>query len=79
MITANFNRGYVPPAYLQNMAKAHNKVKLRSYELMQVNLGNNVLDVGCGPAIDTINLANLAGSNGRVIGIDNDYKMLLYE
>jgi ubiquinone/menaquinone biosynthesis C-methylase UbiE len=46
--------------------------KERTYELMQVQLGDHVLDVGCGPGVDIIPLAQLVGPAGRVVGIDHN-------
>lgn len=47
-------------------------LKQRTYELMQIQNGARVLDVGCGPASDTIALADRVGRDGFVIGIDSD-------
>lgn len=47
-------------------------LKQRTYELMEIRPGNRVLDVGCGPASDTIALADRVGPSGFVIGIDSD-------
>ena len=38
--------------------------------------GSHVLDVGCGPAIDTIPLGRLVGPTGMVIGVDFDGEMV---
>jgi len=47
---------------------------LREYarQALQLGYGGSVLDVGCGPASDTIALARLVGKAGRVVGIDTD-------
>jgi ubiquinone/menaquinone biosynthesis C-methylase UbiE len=42
---------------------------------MEINEGNTVLDAGCGPGIDTVQLATLVG-NGQVVGIDYDSEMI---
>jgi ubiquinone/menaquinone biosynthesis C-methylase UbiE len=39
---------------------------------LAVSPGDVVLDLGCGPGADLPALAEAAGGNGRVIGIDND-------
>ena len=62
--------------YLRKAAEMTRRIKERSYELMRIAPGSSVLDIGCGPAIDTIPLALLVGDSGRVIGIDNDRDML---
>ncbi len=43
---------------------------------MRVLEGSRVLDVGCGPATDTIPLAKLTGAWGRVVGVDQDAAMI---
>lgn len=35
-----------------------------------------VLDIGCGPGIDTTSLSKRIGTGGGVFGIDNDFQML---
>ena len=43
---------------------------------MQIRTGSRVLDIGCGPGIDTIPLAQFVGPTGQVIGIDIDKEMI---
>lgn len=43
---------------------------------MHIKNGHKVLDIGCGPGIDTISLAKFVGSSGQVIGIDIDKEMV---
>lgn len=43
---------------------------------MHLQAGHRVLDLGCGPGIDTIPLAQFVGRTGQVIGIDIDNKMI---
>lgn len=43
---------------------------------MHIRDGHRVLDLGCGPGIDTIPLAQFVGSTGQVIGIDIDKQMI---
>lgn len=57
--------------YLRLIAELVAQHKQRTYELMQIQLGHKVLDVGCGPGTDTIALGHLVGPTGQVIGIDH--------
>jgi len=47
-------------------------LKRESYALLGLREGARVLDVGCGPGIDTIAMAELVGRHGFVAGIDPD-------
>jgi SAM-dependent methyltransferase len=47
-------------------------LKHRAYDLLSLGPGDHVVDVGCGPAIDTISLAARVGPAGTVLGIDAD-------
>ncbi len=50
--------------------------KQRTYALMNIQPGQSLLDVGCGPGTDTLPLARLVGPGGRVYGVDHDPAML---
>jgi SAM-dependent methyltransferase len=63
-------------AYLEVAAAQIAHVKRRTYELMDAQAGSRVLDVGCGPGIDTGALALIVGSDGRVDGVDVDEEMI---
>ena len=64
-------RGKMTDDYLQMIADMVARHKRRTYELMHLSPGQNVLDVGCGPGTDTIELARLVGSSGQVVGVDD--------
>jgi ubiquinone/menaquinone biosynthesis C-methylase UbiE len=49
-------RGYVDSEYLRIAGESVLHLKRRTYELMHIQRGHKVLDVGCGPASDTIEL-----------------------
>jgi len=62
--------GDVDAEYLQRTAELVQQPKQRTYELMHIQPGSKVVDVGCGPGTDTIALAHLVGPTGQVVGID---------
>src|SRR5262249_50532803 len=68
----------IDPEYLRRVAQSPpvRTMKDRAYELLKLQPGESVLDLGCGPAIDTIALSALVGVNGRVVGIDSDPTMV---
>jgi ubiquinone/menaquinone biosynthesis C-methylase UbiE len=68
----------IDPTYLRRVAQspAIRSIKDHAYELLNLQPGESVLDLGCGPAIDTIALSALVGVNGRVVGIDSDPAMV---
>ncbi|HSG44070.1 MAG TPA: methyltransferase domain-containing protein, partial [Anaerolineales bacterium] len=70
------NPGYVDPKYLQQLGEYVRPLKEHSYSLMNIQQGHKILDVGCGPATDTINFAKMVGERGQVIGIDYDPEMI---
>ncbi len=69
-------KGHVDATYLQVTATLLEPAKHRTYELMHVQAGHRVLDVGCGPGIDTIPLAERVGPSGQVVGVDHDPAMI---
>lgn len=68
--------GYVTADYLKKIAERARALKEFSYSHMAITPGMTLLDVGCGPGVDTPALAALTGPRGRVIGIDKDEAML---
>jgi ubiquinone/menaquinone biosynthesis C-methylase UbiE len=66
----------IDPPYLDAMAELIKHNKQRTYTWMHIQPGHSVLDVGCGPGIDTIALAKLVGPSGSVIGVDVDEAMI---
>lgn len=53
-----------------------NKMKESSYQALQPEEGNRILDVGCGVGTDVQNLAEYVGPTGIVVGIDNSQVMI---
>lgn len=75
LVSADRN-GYVDTEYLDTVAAITATMKQRTYELLQLKPDASVLDVGCGPATDTLALAKRVGPGGRVVGVDLDAEML---
>ena len=73
---ASQEKGYVDTSYLDTAQGLLADLKRRTYEQLRLELGRNVLDVGCGPGTDTIPLAPLVGPSGRVVGVDHDADMI---
>ena len=69
-------KGYVDTTYLDAAQKLVNSYKQLTYEQMRLQPGQKVLDVGCGPGTDTIQLAQRVGTSGQVIGVDYDADMI---
>jgi ubiquinone/menaquinone biosynthesis C-methylase UbiE len=77
MKSSSKNIGYVSAQYLKRIARTQGKkVKQTSLKLMDIQEDSQVLDVGCGPATDTLLFAKFIGPNGRVVGIDCDPMMV---
>jgi len=69
---------YASTDYLRNAARnpAIQRLKARTYALMQLDAGGHALDIGCGPAIDTVPLAKIVGAAGEIWGVDHDPAMV---
>src|SRR5262245_43968197 len=74
--TMSLPKGYVDAGYLQLLESQMLEFKQMSYACMQIQPGDSVLDVGCGPGSDTIHLAQHVGATGEVIGLDYDPDMV---
>jgi ubiquinone/menaquinone biosynthesis C-methylase UbiE len=63
--------------YLQDAATDSAIVRLRSRALSQLQLepGDQVVDLGCGPGTVTVLMAAAVGKSGRVIGVDVNAQM----
>jgi SAM-dependent methyltransferase len=68
--------GHVSAEGLQDIASLVQPLKNRMASLLRLGPGERVLDVGCGPGIDTTTLASAVAPGGRVTGIDRDRAML---
>ncbi len=70
------HQGYVNKRYLEQAAQTFKNIKACSYEMMSISERDCVLDVGCGPGIDVLQLAKQVGPKGFVVGIDHDSQMI---
>jgi ubiquinone/menaquinone biosynthesis C-methylase UbiE len=70
------NQGYVNKKYLEQAAQTFKSIKGYSYKMMSISAGDCVLDVGCGPGIDVLQLAKQVGPKGLAVGIDHDSQMI---
>lgn len=70
------SKNFVNIEWLKNLAKETKHIKQRSYDLLQVQPDSQVLDVGCGPAVDTIPLSEYIGDKGRIVRVDYDPVMV---
>jgi ubiquinone/menaquinone biosynthesis C-methylase UbiE len=77
MLNATGSHGYVSSPVLHKIARLTARLKGRLTELLQVQRGDRILDVGCGPGLDTVAAARLVGEQGLVVGIDHDEQMIL--
>lgn len=50
--------------------------KRRSFGMLAIAPGHQILDVGCGLGGDAITLAEMVGSGGRVVGVDNSETLI---
>jgi ubiquinone/menaquinone biosynthesis C-methylase UbiE len=70
-------KGKVDASYLDTLKVVVQRDKVRSYELLDLAPGASVLEVGCGPATDTLALAAIVGPGGHVVGVDFDPQMVV--
>ena len=54
----------------------YQEYKIKSYELLQLTQGMNVLDAGCGLGDDAFRIAELIMPGGKVIGLDASVAMI---
>jgi ubiquinone/menaquinone biosynthesis C-methylase UbiE len=64
--------------YLEKVASSPEgaAIKRRAAEHLALRPGDSVIDVGCGPAVDTVPFGALVGPSGRVTGVDVDTVMV---
>lgn len=67
---------YVPPQFLKYLATMIRTFKVETYEYLAVGNGDKILDIGCGPGVDTVELAKMIDDTGKIYGIDLDEEMI---
>lgn len=70
-----------PDRYIHYLERAQQDgtmqtLKRQSYSLLEIHAGMRLLDAGCGIGDDVRALAELVGTQGEVIGLDNSQKLL---
>jgi ubiquinone/menaquinone biosynthesis C-methylase UbiE len=68
--------GYVDAGALRSIAALAGAIKARALTLLDPQPGQRLLDVGCGPGLDTVELAAFVGMTGAVVGLDHDAAMV---
>lgn len=69
-------KSFVSESYLRKTAEILNSVKAYTYDLIIGDDCGQILDVGCGPGVDTIALAENTNPSAKVFGIDQDSDMI---
>nr|WP_306667757.1 methyltransferase domain-containing protein [Pseudoteredinibacter isoporae] len=72
----NKNKGYVNQDYLSQAAQMFAPIKTGSYEKLQAQSAQSLIDIGCGPGIDTTTIAQLYPELNEIIGVDFDKEMV---
>ena len=68
--------GFIEYLDLVTGMQAIQAYKRRSYELLRIQAGDHVLDVGCGTGDDVRAIAEKVGRSGRAVGLDSSEKMI---
>lgn len=76
MPNAKENTSYVTAQYLKKRAHDEDAVNRESYRMLSIEKGNSVLELGCGPGTAASTFCKAAGSDGTVLGLDFDSKMM---
>jgi ubiquinone/menaquinone biosynthesis C-methylase UbiE len=54
-----------------------NRAKRSSISMLALRAGDRVLDLGCGPGDDLLEIAEVVGPRGRAIGVDSSSSLIL--
>ena len=67
---------YIDSDYLKQTTEYLKEVKELSYSLLNLKKARYILDIGCGPGIDTTAMAKLMSRNSHITGVDINEEML---
>jgi ubiquinone/menaquinone biosynthesis C-methylase UbiE len=78
----NVDQAADPAAMLKflDLARSRSDIQAarqRGFELLSLEIGNQILDVGCGTGEETQALSTLVGPSGRAIGVDYSEAMVM--
>ena len=76
MITPRENPGYLKSQTVKTLARVTDRLKQHMLDILNIRAGSRVIDVGCGPGVDTVAMAGRVGERGVVVGIDYDANMV---
>lgn len=76
MPSAKENRIYVTAEYLKKRAHDEAAVNQESYRMLQIEKGNSVLELGCGPGTAISAFYKAAVPDGVILSFDCDSKMM---
>lgn len=73
---ATIDQQQVNESYLMKAGEILGPIKALSYEALELKSVGNLLDVGCGPGIDAINMAKITRDDCHITGVDFDERMI---
>ncbi len=69
-------KSIVSEGYLRKSATLLRELKIYTYQKILAHKAHTILDVGCGPGIDTVAMAMDSNETTKIIGIDSDPDMV---
>lgn len=66
----------ITASYLRKSLDITKQLKELSYQFINLSESKRILDIGCGPGIDTVAMAKIAHADTRIVGLDFEQSML---